>query len=267
MNYYLQDSVFIKTYNMSYILNSTFYKKDSIGSGTYCNAYKITKDKVIKFYDTENYLDDSKCFCNEVQNEIEFIKKFNNCNFITKSFIILEYNKKLIIIQEYAKIINVRFYDYFIFIKKINYFLDILKIHIYFYSKNYINLDIKSTNMGYVDNKLKLFDFNLIIEIDKYKKIDLLSSYKYYYLHPPTPSFPKYIISYSIAILILESFSTPSENQKYLYKPKDIINDKFSLLEFKKPCLGIKLFKILNECFECTKCLYSLLNDFESLKT
>ena len=52
MNYYFQDSVFIKTYNISYILNSTFYKKDRIGSGTYCNTYKITKDKVIKFYDT-----------------------------------------------------------------------------------------------------------------------------------------------------------------------------------------------------------------------
>ena len=179
----------------------------------------------------------------------------------------MECNKRLIIIQEYAKIINVRFYDYFTFIKKINYFIDIIKIHIYFYSKNYINLDIKFANMGYVDNKLKLFDFNLIIEIDKYKKIDLLPSYKYYYLHPTIPSFPKYIISYSIAILILESFSTPSENQTYLYKPKDIINDKFSLLQLKKPILGIKLSKILNECFECTKCPYSLLNDFESLKT
>ena len=264
MKYYLQDSIFFKTYNISYILNSIFYKKDSIGSGTYCDTYKITEDKVIKFYDVENYLDDSNCFCSEVQNEIEFIKKFNDSNFIAKSFMILECNKKLLIIQEYAKTINYKFYDFFCFANKINYFIDLLKLHLYFYSKNYVNLDIKYANMGYVNDNLKLFDFNLVIEVDKYKKIDLITSYKYYYLHPPISVLPKFIISYSIAIIILESFSKYSENNKYLYKPKDIINDKFLLLQLKNHFLGIKLSKIIKDCFECTKCPYSLLNDFES---
>ena len=267
MNYYLQDSVFLKTYDISYILNNVYYQRDKIGSGTYCDTYKLNNTHVIKFYDTNNFIDDSNCFCNEIQNEIEFIKKFNNTNLIAKSYIILECNKRLLIIQEYAKKVSYKFYDLYCFIKKIDYFIDLLKIHLYFYSKNYVNLDIKYANIGYVNNNLKLFDFNLIIEINKTKKLDLFPSYKYYYLHPVIPVLPKYILSYSIGIIILESFCKNLENNRYLYKPKDIMNDKFSLLYLKKKVLGVKLSKIIKDCFECIKCPYSLLNDFESLKT
>ena len=263
-NYYLQDSVFILKYDVPSILNNVYDKKDCIGQGTYCCTFRLSNDKVIKFYGIENYLEDSNCFCSEIINEIAFIKKFNNCKFITKTFLILESNKQLIIIQEYAKIMDIKSYDIYSFINKIQYFIDILKINLYLYSKNYINLDIKSDNMGYLDKELKLFDFNLIIEINKSTKIDLLNDYKYYFLHPPVPTFPKNIISYSIAIIILESFSSNYENSKYLYTPTNIYSDKIILLKSKINIMGVTLSKILNDCFEYNKCPYLLLSEFEN---
>ena len=118
--------------------------------------------------------------------------------------------------------------------------------------KNYVNIDIKPTNIGYDKNgNYKLFDMNLLLKLEKNefnKKINLCKKYNYYYLHPVTNIIPQNIISYSVAILILEAFSTNYECKAYLYEPKKIYHSKFVLLNLKKRLIGTQLFKILHIC-------------------
>lgn len=224
---------------------------NKIGRGTYCFTYKITKDLVIKHYPfSQNYDEEIDDYIPEIKSEIKFIKKYNNLPYVANTFIISIVDNDIYILQEYLIIPNVVNSNINNFKNNLNYFLELIKINTDLLQYNYINFDIKHTNIGYDSkNNLKIFDFNLFFEInDNTKYINLYRKFDYYYLHPPINFTIKNIISYSIAILILESFSTNSQCKEFLYEPQKLNYSKFVLLKLKESLLTPKLYKILHLC-------------------
>jgi hypothetical protein len=233
-----------------FIINLHNFNK--IGIGTYCMTYKISKEYVIKYYPYSNNFD-IECgdYIPEIKNEIKFIKKYNYLPYIATSFIVSIYNQDIYILQEYLKIPQILNNSINDFKYTINYFIELLRINIDLLKYNYLNIDIKHTNIGYDNqNNLKIFDFNLFFEITNLqKKISLYNKFDYYYLHPVIPFTTKNIISYSVAILILESFSNNSECRKFLYEPTKKRFSKFILLKLKQSTLTPFLYKLLHLCF------------------
>ena len=238
----------------SYTLSEFISIDNRIGRGTYCIAYKINDKVILKFYPAElNFDNETDDFSIEIKSEIEFIKKNNNLDVVANTYLIAsDTQKNLYIVQEYLKskpIRNILFSD---FIDNLSIYIKILHMNIQLLEKNYVNIDIKPTNFGYDKNgNYKLFDMNLLLKLKKNeleKKINLYKKYDYYYLHPVTNIIPQNIISYSLAILILEAFSTNYECKEYLYEPKKIYHSKFVLLNLKKRLIGSELFKILHIC-------------------
>ena len=150
----------------SFIINLHNFTK--IGNGTYCTTYKISKKHVIKYYPYSNNYDIGiNDYIPEIKSEIKFIKKYNYLPYIAKSDIICIYNKDIYILQEFLKtpkIINNSINDFKYTIK---YFMELLRINLDLLKYNYLNCDIKHSNIGYDENNnLKIFDFNLFSEIN-----------------------------------------------------------------------------------------------------
>lgn len=258
----------IKTININfkefcnYIDNIINY--NVIGKGTYCSCYKITNNIVLKVYTRADVYDEKyKCFITEINNEIKFIKDYTYLPYIANTyFIASNTNHDIYILQELLqikKIVNIEYND---FLTNIDYFIKLLDINIKLLNFNIVNIDIKLSNVGFDTNhNLKIFDFNLL---EKFNNVNLLlnlyDKYDYYYLHSVNNIIIKNIISYSIAILILESFSSNNECDKYLYKPKDLVRSKFVLLYKKKKLLTEKLHNLLYNCFQ-GKCTPNMLFD------
>ena len=236
-------------------LSKYICKENRIGRGTYCTTYKVNDDFVLKYYPSHlNYVEEDSSFSIEINSEIDFIKTNNNLDMIANTYLIICDNENnLYILQEYLKvkpIINILYTD---FIENLSIYIKILHMNLKLLEHNYVNIDIKPTNIGFDSNgNYKLFDMNLLLKLDpnnKEKKVNLYNKYDYYYLHPVTNILPRNIISYSIGILILEAFSTGFECKEYLYEPKKLYHSKFLLLNLKKKLLGKELFKILHLCF------------------
>lgn len=232
-----------------------------IGNGTYCSTTRISEKLVIKHYRySQNFDEDINDYSEEITSEIFFIKNYNYLSYIAKTEFILLYQKDIYIFQEYIKIYSPKNKSLEDLSNSSSYFLKLLAINMdLLLNYNYLNVDIKNTNVGYDNNNnLKIFDFNLFIKVtDLSQKINLYSKYSFYYLHPIQPFKPENIILYSIAILILESLSSYSECNQYIYKPPKLKFSKFVLLQLKKNVLSQNIpnsqntgfFKILHMCF------------------
>ena len=224
-----------------------------IGNGTYCTTSRISEQLVLKHYRySQNFDEDTEDYIKEIKSEILFIKNYNHLSYVAKTDFILLYQKDIYIFQEYIKIFSPRHKNINDFHNSFPYFIKLLAINMdLLVNHNYLNVDIKNTNVGYdSNNTLKIFDFNLFIKITDFsEKIDLYSKYSFYYLHPIQAFRPEDIILYSIAILILESLSTYSECNKYIYKPPKLKFSKFVLLQLKKNVISPELYKILHMCF------------------
>jgi hypothetical protein len=252
----------IKTINITfidvcnYINTLSDYKK--IGQGTYCNCYQINTNFVLKVYTRENIYDtENECLISEIQTEIDFIKEYNNLPYIAYTYFILDDNNhNIYILQELLEIKRITNLIYDEFLLNIKYFIKLLDINIKLLKLNIVNIDIKPTNVGFdKNNNLKIFDFNLLEKIDNLnQKINLYNKYDFYYLHCVNYIMVKNTISYSIAILILESFSNTNECNVYLYTPKNLQSSKYILLNNKKKILPPYLYKLLYTCFQgnCT---------------
>lgn len=251
---------------ISFINNISNFKK--IGRGTYCECYKISDEYVIKYYSSENNYDKSNNdFIEELKTEINFIKEFNYLPMIADTYFIISVKNSIFIIQEYIKIQNIVNITYNTFFKNLDFYIKVLKASIELSNIDIINIDIKYNNMGYDKyNNLKFFDFNLIQKITNYNnKLNFYDKYDYYYLHPVKPVYPQQIIPYSLAIIILESFSTYSECKKFLYKPDYLNKSKYQLLKIKKNLLTQKLFEIILSCFNFQYTSYDLYEKMISL--
>lgn len=252
----------IKTINITfidvcnYINTLSDYKK--IGRGTYCNCYQINTNFVLKVYTRENIYDtENECLISEIQTEINFIKEYNKLPYIAYTYFILgDNNHNIYILQELLEIKRITNLIYDEFLLNIKYFIKLLDINIKLLQLNIVNIDIKPTNVGFdKNNNLKIFDFNLLEKIDNLnQKINLYNKYDFYYLHCVNYIMVKNTISYSIAILILESFSNINECNVYLYTPKNLQTSKYILLNNKKKILHPYLYKLLYTCFQgnCT---------------
>ena len=247
---YKEGNIFNFTTIESIINNIDKLKR--IGRGTYCSCYKISDDYVIKYYNKkDNYDEKNNDYIIELQDEINFIKKNNSLPMIADTYYIIGFNKNVYIIQEFIRVQNIINITYNSFIKNIKFYIKLLDACFGLYKLNIVNIDIKYNNMGYDKlNNLKFFDFNLMINNkNDLVKYNLYYKYDYYYLHPTIPIYPKHAISYSIGIIILESFSTHSECEKFLYNPEYLNESKYQLLSIKKNLMTKSLFYIVLKCF------------------
>jgi hypothetical protein len=229
------------------------YNFNIIGNGTYCSTTRISEKLVIKHYRySDNFDSVINDYSEEITSEIFFIKNYNYLSYVAKTDFIILYQKDIYIFQEYLKLYSPKHTSLQDLSTSSSYFLKLLAINMdLLVNHNYLNIDIKHTNVGYDSNdNLKIFDFNLFIKVTDFsQKINLYSKYSFYYLHPIQPFKPEDIILYSIAILILESLSSYSECNKYIYKLPKLKLSKFVLLQMKKNVLSEELFKILHMCF------------------